>query len=97
MRAGRQKCDTPVADGDSLFPSLGIHFLSPEVLRMRFSVSSCLLPVLLAAAVGCGGDEPRRATEGASQQAIEEYEAAVAAAEGNMQESMEEDPTASQE
>lgn len=65
---------------------------------MRFSTIPYLLLVLLGAAiVGCGSDEPRRATEGASQQAIEEYEAAVAAAEGNMQESMEQDPTASQE
>lgn len=52
---------------------------------MKFSLSSFLSFVLLGAVVvGCGSEEPRTATEGASAQDIAEYEAAVAAAEGSM-------------
>ncbi|MCS7470079.1 hypothetical protein NZK35_25830 [Stieleria sp. ICT_E10.1] len=46
---------------------------------------SCLfLMLLVAVVVGCGDTGRRTSTEGADAQAIAEYEAAVAAAEGNM-------------
>jgi hypothetical protein len=81
-----------------LVSSIPSHPLSiARGIRMRLSVFSCLVLLLGAVIVGCGSDEPRRATDGASQQALEEYEAAVAAAEGSMQESIEEDPAASEE
>ena len=52
---------------------------------MKITVSTFLfLVVLRALVVGCGSGEPRKATDGASPDAIAEYEAAVAAAEGNM-------------
>lgn len=40
--------------------------------------------LLVAAVVGCGDSRPQTSTEGADAQAIADYEAAVAAAEGNM-------------
>jgi hypothetical protein len=53
---------------------------------MKFEITSmiylALLCILLA---GCGGGrEARNSTDGASKSAIEEYEAAVKAAEGTM-------------
>ena len=52
---------------------------------MKLTVLSLLLPVFLVAfVVGCDSGEPRTATDGADAQAIADYEAAVAAAEGNM-------------
>ncbi len=57
---------------------------------MKIAASSFLILVLLGAlVVGCGSGEPRRSTDGADAQAIAEYEAAVAAAEGNMEASVE--------
>ena len=53
---------------------------------MKLTVSSFLFLVLLGAIVsGCGSDEPRKATDGANEQTLAEYEAAVAAAEGSME------------
>ncbi|PAY16292.1 hypothetical protein CKO51_27470 [Rhodopirellula sp. SM50] len=52
---------------------------------MKSQLSSCLILMLLVAAVvGCGDSRPQTSTEGADAQAIADYEAAVAAAEGNM-------------
>lgn len=52
---------------------------------MKTQLSSCFVLVLLVAAVvGCGDSRPQTSTEGADAQAIAEYEAAVAAAEGDM-------------
>lgn len=53
---------------------------------MKFEITSMKCLVLLCILVaGCGGgSEARNATEGASKSAIEEYEAAVQAAEGSM-------------
>lgn len=55
---------------------------------MKFEITSMKCLVLLCILVaGCGGgSEARNATEGASKSAIEEYEAAVKAAEGSMTE-----------
>jgi hypothetical protein len=66
---------------------------------MKFTVSSFLFLLLVGAiVVGCGSEGPRTSTEGASPDAIAEYEAAVAAAEGSMESavesSTEESPTA---
>ena len=47
-------------------------------------LSSLFLILLVAAVVGCGDSRPQTATQGADPQAIADYEAAVAAAEGNM-------------
>jgi outer membrane lipoprotein-sorting protein len=53
---------------------------------MKLKVRSLMCLVLLnVVTIGCGGGgEARNATEGASKSAIEEYEAAVKAAEGSM-------------
>ncbi len=57
---------------------------------MKITVSSFMFLVFLGAfVVGCGSGEPRKSTDGASPQSIAEYEAAVAAAEGNMGENVE--------
>ncbi|QEG00651.1 hypothetical protein Mal15_47220 [Stieleria maiorica] len=53
------------------------------------SILSHLLLVLVSITlvVGCDDSGPKTSTEGADAQAIADYEAAVAAAEGNMAES----------
>ncbi|WP_182868189.1 hypothetical protein [Stieleria mannarensis] len=58
----------------------------------RFHVLLALVSITLVA--GCGDSGPKTSTEGADAQAIADYEAAVAAAEGNMAES--DDATGSQ-
>ncbi|MDV6034868.1 MAG: hypothetical protein F9B45_33210 [Phycisphaera sp. RhM] len=52
---------------------------------MKSHPLSCfVLMFLVAAIVGCGDSRPQTSTQGADAQAIADYEAAVAAAEGNM-------------
>jgi hypothetical protein len=57
-----------------------------ESPRMKLRVTSLIsLALLTVFALGCGGGgEPRNATQGATKSQIEEYEAAVKAAEGSM-------------
>ena len=47
-------------------------------------LSVCLSLFLLSVFVGCDSNEARTATEGVDADAIAEYEAAVAAAQGEM-------------
>ena len=59
---------------------------------MKITLSSFLLIACLGIfVVGCGSGEPRRSTDGADAQAIADYEAAVAEAEGNMATNMDSD------
>lgn len=57
---------------------------------MKLKLSSFLFLLLMGAfVVGCGAPEPTTSTEGATPDALAEYEAALAEAEGSMAESEE--------
>jgi hypothetical protein len=61
-------------------------------MRIQSLFSLTILTLAGALIIGCDSGEPRVATEGATPDAIAEYEAAVAAAEGNMGEYVESSP-----